>query len=101
MYFRSSSILSIRPEIVQFFLSSNNRWKILKECLCEKKVLKSLSETRWSARADAINALHNGYYHIFEALLLIAKNTDQSAETRNEAQDIGKKNGKIGDHYPN
>ncbi|XP_025420677.1 zinc finger MYM-type protein 1-like [Sipha flava] len=88
-------------KLFNFFSSSNNRWKILKECLGGQKVLKSLSETRWSARAGAINALHNAYDHIFEALLLIAKNTDQSAETRNEAKSIGKKNGKIGDHYPN
>jgi hypothetical protein len=39
--------------------------------------------------------LHNGYNHIFEALLVIAKNTDQSAETRNEAQSIGKKMEKL------
>ncbi len=65
--------------LLNFFSSLNNRRKILKECLGGQKVLKSLSETRWSARADAIYALHNGYNHIFEALLLIAKNTDQSA----------------------
>jgi hypothetical protein len=39
--------------------------------------------------------LHNGYNHIFEALLAIAKNTDQSAETRNEVQSIGKKMEKL------
>lgn len=82
-------------KLFNFFSSSNNRWKIIKECLGGQNVLKSLSETRWSARADAINALHNGYNHIFEALLLIAKNTDQSAEMRNEAQSIGKKMKKL------
>jgi len=82
-------------KLFNFFSSSNNRWKMLKECLGEQKVLKSLSETRWSAHADAINALHNGYNHIFEALLLIAKNTDKSAETRNKAQSIRKKMEKL------
>jgi hypothetical protein len=82
-------------KLFNFFSSTNNRWKILKECLGGQKVLKSLSETRWSARAGVINALHNGYDHIFKALLLIAKNTDQSAETRNEAQSVGKKMEKL------
>ncbi|XP_025194272.1 uncharacterized protein LOC112593901 [Melanaphis sacchari] len=85
----------IIQKLFNFFSSSNNRWKILKECLGGLKVLKILSKTRWSARADAINALHNGYNHIYEALLLIASNTDQSGETRNEAQSIGKKMEKL------
>jgi hypothetical protein len=45
-------------KLFNFFSSSNNRWKILKECLGGQKVLKSLSETSKFARADAINALH-------------------------------------------
>lgn len=82
-------------KLFNFFSSSNNRWNILIESLGEKTVLKSLSETRWSARADAISALHNGYNHIFEALLSIIRNVDQSGETRNEAQRIFKKMEKL------
>jgi len=89
------SYFQLVQKLFNFFSSSTNRWKILKGCLGGQKVLKNLSETRWSARADAINALHNGYNHIFEALLLIAKNTDQSAETKNEAQSLGKKMEKL------
>ncbi|XP_022160822.1 uncharacterized protein LOC111026937 [Myzus persicae] len=89
------SYFQLVQKLFNFFSSSANRWKILKVCLGGQKVLKNLSETRWSARADAINALHNGYNHIFEALLLIAKNTDQSAETKNEAQSLAKKMEKL------
>lgn len=53
--------------------------------------LKNLTKTIWSSRADVINALHNGYNHIFEALLTITRNTDQIGERRNEAQSITKK----------
>ena len=39
-----------------FFSASTHRWSILKENLGTKGlVVKSLSDTRWSARADAVN----------------------------------------------
>lgn len=81
--------------LFNFFSGSTNRWKIMTECLGANKVLKSLSETRWSARADALNALQNGYNHISEALTSIARNTDQPGETRNEAQSLAKKMEKL------
>ncbi|CAG5021481.1 unnamed protein product [Parnassius apollo] len=54
----------------------------------EKKVVKSLSATRWSARADAIIALFTGHTDITKALDDLSKDDTQSNETRLEAKTI-------------
>jgi len=60
----------------------------MKRCLGSKNLLlKSLSQTRWSARADAIKALSDGYNNIIEALTCLAGD-DQKLETRREANDL-------------
>ncbi|GBP54047.1 hypothetical protein EVAR_85350_1 [Eumeta japonica] len=66
-------------------------WNMLTEHLGSKKVVKSLSQTRWSARADAVSALHGGYKRIIEALITIANDTEQARETRNEALSLSRK----------
>lgn len=78
-------------KLYNFFSASTKRWKILTEHLGVNKVLKPLSETRWSARANAINALQNGYLNISEALSSIASDINQPGDTRNEAQSLAKK----------
>lgn len=60
-----------------------------------KKVVKSLSQTRWSARADAVSALHEGHKQIIEALMFIAKDTEQARETRDEALSLSRKMEKL------
>ncbi|XP_050064849.1 uncharacterized protein LOC126553777 [Aphis gossypii] len=57
----------------------------LVEHLGSKKVIKSLSQTRWSARADAVSAQHKGHKQIIEALMSTAKDSEQPRETRDEA----------------
>ncbi|XP_039315251.1 zinc finger MYM-type protein 1-like [Solenopsis invicta] len=48
-----------------FFSASTHRWAVLIRALAtlgpRQKVVKNLSDTRWSARADAVFALNNGY----------------------------------------
>lgn len=61
------------------------------EHLGSKKVVKSLSKTRWSARADAVSALHKGHKQIIEALMSIAKDSEQPRETRDEAFSVSRK----------
>ena len=45
-------------------------------------MLKSLSDTRWSARAEATKALSEGYDNIRAALLHIAQDPEQRADTQ-------------------
>ena len=54
----------------------------------KSNVPKRLADTRWSAHADATNALHNGYAFIRKALCTIGDDTSQKAEARHEAQCI-------------
>ncbi len=56
------SFFGYLQQLYNFFSASTHRWEVLKSKL-EKgvKVPKSLSQTRWSARADACSALQTGY----------------------------------------
>uniref|UniRef100_A0A8C5G7Z5 TTF-type domain-containing protein n=1 Tax=Gouania willdenowi TaxID=441366 RepID=A0A8C5G7Z5_GOUWI len=65
------SFFGFIQNIYNFFSASTRRWEILTAHLtkCERGLtLKSLSSTRWSARADATKALRFGYKAIQDAL---------------------------------
>lgn len=64
-----TSFFQLVQKLYNFFSSSTHRWNILTECLGSNKVIKCLSETRWSACADAVGALHRGYKQILKALI--------------------------------
>lgn len=59
-------------------MSKNNR----------KLTIKSLSDTRWSARTDAAEALFEGYACNREAWRHIAATDDQSPATKYEARSL-------------
>ncbi|EFN63408.1 Zinc finger MYM-type protein 1, partial [Camponotus floridanus] len=71
-----------------FFSASTHRWAVLIRALAtlgpRQKVVKNLSDTRWSARADAVFALNNGYEPIKTALesLITAENESEETKTR-------------------
>ena len=72
-----------------FFSASTSRWGILVQYLeGEKRVLKCLSDTRWSARAEATKALSEGYDNIRAALLHIVQDPEQRADTQQEANGL-------------
>ena len=48
-------------------------------------MLKCLSDTQWSARAEATKALSEGYNNIRAALLHIVQDPEQRADTQQEA----------------
>ena len=58
-------------------------------------VVKNLSGTRWSARADATRAVVSHYKEIRAALLEICTNQDQSLETKVEADGLANKMGQL------
>ncbi|KAF2889967.1 hypothetical protein ILUMI_16206, partial [Ignelater luminosus] len=80
-------------KLYNFF--STHRWNTLTEYLGSKKVLKSFSQTRWFARADAVSALQEGHKQIIEALMSIAEDTEQPRETRHEALSLSRKMGNL------
>jgi hypothetical protein len=74
-----------------FFSSSPCRWNVLNEQLkCNKNplTLKSTSNTRWSADANAVKALRLGYNEIFTALLNIYSDDNQNLTTQYEAKTL-------------
>lgn len=70
-----------------FFSSSTKRWEVLQKELNRKEnlSLKSLSNTRWSARDDACKSLNKDWKEVCEALKVIANDETEKTVTRNEA----------------
>ena len=58
------------------------------ECL---PTVNRMSDTRWSAHADATKALVEGYGEINDTLVEIAGNEEEKAETREEARGLAAK----------
>jgi len=72
--------------LYNFFSASTYRWQKLKDSLpVGGLVVKTLSGTRWSARADAVKALSVHYSQIQDALIEISSDSTQSEDTRCEA----------------
>ncbi|XP_053568207.1 zinc finger MYM-type protein 1-like [Bombina bombina] len=85
----SSTFFSSLQLLYNFFTASTNRWSVLMSCLSPgTPVVKSLSQTRWSARQDACQALREGWVDILKALEQIADNVEEKKKTRNEAESI-------------
>lgn len=76
--------------LYNFLSASTHRWAILSACI-DGIVPKSLSSTRWSARADATRALRKNYSGIRSALQHLANDKDQTATTRNDASGLATK----------
>ena len=58
----ATNFFSLVQKLFTYFSASTSRWGILVQYLeGEKRVLKCLSDTRWSARAEATKALSEGY----------------------------------------
>lgn len=74
-------------KIYNFFSSSTSWWGLLKEHIGNVSV-KSLSITRWSARADACYALLLSYSNILEACNLIETNKTETAACKHEVKAI-------------
>lgn len=62
-----------------FFSGSPNRWSVLKKHV--KKTLKGQSNTRWSAKSDAVTALYEEYEGVIEALTEILNSEEVNAST--------------------
>lgn len=74
-------------EVYNFFSASPHRWELLKTAFkdIQLKVPKSLSATRWSARAQAVEALHKGYTEFKTALSNISESHEENNQTKVEA----------------
>lgn len=74
--------------LYNFFSASTYRWKQLKNYLKSGLIVKSLSQTRWCARADAVKALLMSYTEIKTALAELSDDNTQNQITRQEAKNL-------------
>jgi hypothetical protein len=81
----AASFFGFVQALYNFFAASTHRWNILTGTITGGVVIKSLSSTRWSARADATRALKESFAEIRSALLQLAEDGDQTTTTRSEA----------------
>jgi hypothetical protein len=82
----SLELFGFLKSLYNFFSASTNRWAILKKYLKRDfRVPKNLSQSRWSARADACVALKEECKAFKAALNEIAADRCQPPSARNEA----------------
>ena len=86
------TFFGVIQKLYVFLSSSTLRWHVLMEKLkttdARGSVPKRLSETRWSARADAVNSLNSNYHVYLEVLQQIAEDPLQQKATQVEANSI-------------
>ncbi|KAK4881740.1 hypothetical protein RN001_005059 [Aquatica leii] len=83
-----SVTFGVVQELYNFFSISTHQWKILKCNLESKLSIKSLSVTRWSARADASKTLYSCYTEIVEVFQTILDDITEKLNTRLEAKGL-------------
>lgn len=86
---KASDLFSFLQQLYNFTASSTNRWKQVCGDLTsadERQVyLKSLSGTRWSARAVSSKVVFENYNKIYQSLLKITENQEEKKSTQDEA----------------
>ena len=84
---KATGFFNFLQRLYSFFAASAHRWKVLAEKLSSKSLptVKCMSDTRWSARADATEALVKGYDEINAALEEIHSEEDEKPEAKHEA----------------
>ncbi|KAK4300341.1 hypothetical protein Pmani_027458 [Petrolisthes manimaculis] len=87
------SLFALIQKLYSFLVASTYRWRRHREVLetnKEKKlkVDKKLSDTRWSARADAVAALSRAHKENINVLEELSSDQNQPAETRAEASGL-------------
>ncbi|KAL7400230.1 hypothetical protein ABVT39_008832 [Epinephelus coioides] len=78
-----------------FCAASTHRWERVFRNSDIDLTLKSLSNTRWSCRADSTKALWQNYVKIREALESIAEDETEKRDTRSEASTLAVKLNKL------
>lgn len=85
-------LFGVVQSIYTFLSASPQRWSIMLKNMKESVfVVKSLSETRWSARSDATKAFSLNYEEIRQTLIDITLSERQPSNAVNEAKSLVKK----------
>ncbi|KAL4089440.1 hypothetical protein QTP88_024475 [Uroleucon formosanum] len=82
----ANNFFSFTQNLYVYFSSSTYRWSLLKKY--NNSTLKSLSDTRWSARDDACHSLKTNWAGVKKALLDLKHDKLQKPLTRSEAEGL-------------
>jgi len=82
------TLFGIVQRLYVYLVKSTYRWRKHRDALKHMPVVKCLSDTRWSARADAVEALANGFQQNITVLDDLAMDEHLNAEAKNEASAI-------------
>jgi len=80
MFFRAVESL------YKFFAKSTQRWKKMKDVLTFS--VKQECDTRWSAKFDAVKAVHFGLDELVDLLETMSADTNETSETRGDARSL-------------
>ena len=94
----SASLFSFIQNVYAFYAASAHRWQ--KQCDVLRKngnlsVVKRLSDTRWSARGDAVKALTNAYKEHVDLSQELATDKNETVECRRDASAIHEQMNKL------
>ncbi|GBN66677.1 Zinc finger MYM-type protein 1 [Araneus ventricosus] len=80
-------------KVYVFFSSSTRRWNFLQKNLQDSDIknVKRISDTRWSARADAVAALILNYKEIQKSLIEIGEHANEKPVYKLEAKSLARK----------
>ena len=81
------ALFNLIQKVYTYLVASTYCWRKHREALQNSKG-KNLSDTRWSARADAVKVLSEGYDENIIVLEELSADNNQPAETRAEASGI-------------
>ncbi|XP_059156041.1 zinc finger MYM-type protein 1-like [Physella acuta] len=82
----SVGFFNLLQGLYSWLSASTHRWHIHNKHMNGLPVAKALSETRWSARHDAVKALNRGYKENISALEELAADENQPLKCRAEAE---------------
>ncbi|XP_025205923.1 zinc finger MYM-type protein 1-like [Melanaphis sacchari] len=82
---KSTTYFRYLQELYNFFTASTHRWEILLFYLKKAKCVKSLSQTRWSARYEAGKSLYTSWSEIKNALQAIIDDANEKPVTKFDA----------------
>ena len=88
--FKIVDFFSTVQPLYNFFSRSTKKWGILKQHVT-KLTLKSISETRWDSRIEAIKLLRYELSKIYDTLTELTNISEMDIQTRYEAQCLAQK----------
>ena len=90
-YLAATSYFAFLQSLYAFFSAATYHWQMLSNALPPHGfVVKSLSDTRWSTRADAIRPVFAHYREILKVATDICADTKQSPDTRLQVDGLAK-----------